>query len=217
MVTADQRDGSPPVSAATGWAIRRALPADAETIAPVHADSWRRTYRGMMSDAYLDGDVVSERLSAWRQRMTAPRGDQRVWIASTAAGLLGFICVFADEDPRRGVYVENLHVRHDAQGSGLGTTLLQTAAAWTNAEQPRQGLWLWVMEANHSARRFYQRLGGVETDRTMLRDPAGGSAPNLRCCWSDVRPILDKVHPREPRPGHCPQPSEGVEGHVRGN
>lgn len=199
MVTADEKGDSPGLPAAAGEVIRTAIPVDAAKIARVHADSWRRTYRGMMSDAYLDGDVFGERLSVWSQRMAAPRENQRVWVASAGADVLGFICVLADEDPRRGAYVENLHVRHDAQGGGLGAALLQTAAAWTNAEQPGRGLWLWVMEANHSARRFYRRLGGAEADRTLLKDPAGGSAPNLRCCWPDARLILDLVSARTPR------------------
>lgn len=201
MVTADEMGDSPARPATAGWIIRPALRSDAAKIAHVHAESWRRTYRGMMSDAYLDGDVVSERLSAWNRRLTAPRADQWVWVASVGADLLGFICVLTDEDPRWGVHVDNLHVRHDAQGGGLGAALLRTAAAWTIAEQPGRGLWLWVMEANHSARGFYRRLGGVERDQTLLRDPAGGSAPNLRCCWPDARLILDLVSVRAPRRG----------------
>jgi hypothetical protein len=31
---------------------------DAHAIAELHADSWRRHYRGAYSDAFLDGDVA---------------------------------------------------------------------------------------------------------------------------------------------------------------
>ena len=31
---------------------------DAAAVAGLHADSWRRHYRGAFSDAFLDGDVV---------------------------------------------------------------------------------------------------------------------------------------------------------------
>jgi hypothetical protein len=34
---------------------------DADSIAALHADSWRRHYRGAYLDSYLDGDAVSER------------------------------------------------------------------------------------------------------------------------------------------------------------
>lgn len=45
--------------------LRLANPSDAETIAALHADSWRRHYRGAYSDAFLDGDVISDRLAVW--------------------------------------------------------------------------------------------------------------------------------------------------------
>lgn len=41
--------------------MRPAKPSDAEAVAALHADSWRRHYRGAYSDAFLDGDVISDR------------------------------------------------------------------------------------------------------------------------------------------------------------
>ena len=52
---------------------RAATEHDAEGIAHLHADSWRRNYRGAFSDAYLDGDLVAERLSVWTDRLRPPR------------------------------------------------------------------------------------------------------------------------------------------------
>src|SRR5262245_39920837 len=111
--------------------IRAATSADLEAIAALHADNWQRTYRGMLSDAYLDGPVVGERLAVWRQRFAEPRPDQRVWKAVDEDRLLGFACLHGDEAPGHATYVENLHVRHDARGRGIGIALLRRAAAWT--------------------------------------------------------------------------------------
>jgi len=38
--------------------FRPARASDSEAIAALHADSWRRHYRGAYSDAFLDGDVA---------------------------------------------------------------------------------------------------------------------------------------------------------------
>ncbi len=170
-------DGPPPIRAATAT--------DADAIAALHADSWRRTYRGMMLDSYLDGDLDGERRSTWRARFADPRPDQRVWLADDGDGAAGFVCLFADADPRWGAYVDNLHVRADHRGRGLGLALLRRAAAWTLAERPGSGLWLWVMEANRHARGFYRRAGAVEVERTISTNPAEGSSPILRCSWPD--------------------------------
>src|SRR5213592_3783401 len=52
--------------------FRLAGPADAEAVANLHADSWRRHYRGAYSDAFLDGDVVADRLAVWTERLREP-------------------------------------------------------------------------------------------------------------------------------------------------
>ena len=49
---------------------------DADSIAALHADSWRRHYRGAYLDTYLDGDVVADRREVWRSRLTQPRESQ---------------------------------------------------------------------------------------------------------------------------------------------
>ena len=41
---------------------------DANAIAAVHAESWRTAYRGILSDAYLDGPIDAERRRLWRAR-----------------------------------------------------------------------------------------------------------------------------------------------------
>ena len=51
---------------------RGATALDAEQIAHLHADSWRRHYRGAYSDAYLDGDVFEDRRQVWLERFQRP-------------------------------------------------------------------------------------------------------------------------------------------------
>ncbi|MCO1655194.1 GNAT family N-acetyltransferase [Pseudonocardia humida] len=183
----------------TGEDIRVATAADADAIAALHADSWRRTYRGMMLDSYLDGDLDGERRGVWRGRFADPRPDQRVWVAVDGSGLLGFACLFGDGDPTWGAYVDNLHVRVDQRGRGLGLALLRRAAEWTLRERPGAGMWLWVMERNENARGFYRRAGAVEVERTISTTPAEDSAPILRCHWPDPATVATPS-PRSPSP-----------------
>lgn len=53
---------------------RGATRVDAEGIAQLHADSWRRTYRGDFLDSFLDGDLVTERLAELPLRVGEARG-----------------------------------------------------------------------------------------------------------------------------------------------
>ena len=49
----------------SGVKIRGATLPDAEQIAALHADSWRRNYRGAYPDTFLDGEVFEDRRDAW--------------------------------------------------------------------------------------------------------------------------------------------------------
>ncbi|MEU4563183.1 hypothetical protein AB0F72_32800 [Actinoplanes sp. NPDC023936] len=49
--------------------FRFAEAADAAGIAALHADSWRRHYRGAYSDSFLDGDVIADRHAVWSARL----------------------------------------------------------------------------------------------------------------------------------------------------
>lgn len=47
---------------------RVAHPADADAIAGLHAASWRENYRGILSDAFLDGEVEADRAALRQER-----------------------------------------------------------------------------------------------------------------------------------------------------
>ena len=52
--------------------FRLAASDDAQAVADLHARSWRRHYRGAYSDAFLDGDVIADRLAVWADRLREP-------------------------------------------------------------------------------------------------------------------------------------------------
>ena len=86
-------------------------------MALLHADSWRRHYRGAYADSFLDGDVVANRLAVWSARLASPAGSA-TFLAEDSAGPVGFVHVVFDNDARWGSLVDNLHVARDRQGTG---------------------------------------------------------------------------------------------------
>ena len=163
--------------------LRIARASDADSIALLHADSWRRTYRGMLRDEFLDRDVVADRRRVWTDRLRASRADQLVVVAEEQGGLLGFICAYGNDDLEWGSLIDNLHVAGGHQGRGIGTRLLAAAGSWLAADYPRLGVYLWVMEANAAARRFYERLGATNAGTVDRPNAGGGSALNCRYVW----------------------------------
>lgn len=104
--------------------FRVACASDDLRVAELHTASWRSAYRGLLSDAYLDGDILAERGRLWEQRLAQPSGRQLVLLAEEGEALLGFVCVLLDEEPAWGAYLDNLHVRPGLTGRGLGRRLL---------------------------------------------------------------------------------------------
>jgi GNAT superfamily N-acetyltransferase len=102
------------------------------------------------------------------RRLTEP--DVTIWVAEGDGGLLGF----ASCTP---TWLNGLYIRPDLKGQGIGSLLLDVVEA-THAD----GYELWVFESNTGARRFYERRGLVEVERT---DGSGNEekSPDIRMAW----------------------------------
>jgi hypothetical protein len=72
--------------------LRPAGSGDAAAIGSLHADSWRRHYRGAYSERYLDGRLEDERMSLWARRLADP-GDAVTLVAEHDGALVGFVHV----------------------------------------------------------------------------------------------------------------------------
>jgi GNAT superfamily N-acetyltransferase len=158
---------------------------DVQSIADLHTESWRRFYRGILPDAYLNGPIVEERREAWNVRLSsAHSGRQLVHMALDGMNLVGFTCVLADAEPERGILLDNLHVLSRHQGRGIGRQLFGKSDHWANQVEPGRPMHLWVFEANRQARRFYETLSGRIVDR-QLKNVAGVDVASLCYLWDD--------------------------------
>jgi GNAT superfamily N-acetyltransferase len=99
-----------------------------------------------------------------------------VWGAFSAEDLLGY-ARFDD------VWLDDLYVAPAAQGTGIGSALLDLVKA-----QRPAGFRLWVFESNQPARRFYRAHGLVELEHT---DGSGNEekAPDLVMAWPGTDPV----------------------------
>jgi GNAT superfamily N-acetyltransferase len=180
---------------ATTPLYRLASAADAEQIAGLHADSWRRHYRGAYADSFLDGDVTADRRSVWSARLTAATGSETV-VAEHHGRLMGFVHVVFDDDPTWGSLVDNLHVVHDQHRTGIGTRLLDGAARAVCEQATRTAMYLWVLQQNTAAQQFYRARGATWVETAVVSPPAGdparlnGTPCKWRMAWPDAAQLL---------------------------
>jgi GNAT superfamily N-acetyltransferase len=177
--------------------FRLAGPADAKAVANLHADSWRRYYRGAYSDDFLDGDVDSDRLVVWSDRLREP-DPSRCTLLAEDGGLVGFANTVFDDDPTWGALLDNLHVADGHKRRGIGSRLLALTADAVIGRPQTTGLYLWVLEQNLDAQAFYEASGGARVERSLVSPPGGiasrltGSPAKLRYAWPEPAVLLGK-------------------------
>lgn len=143
--------------------LRVAKDEDYNTLVQMHVESWRVAYKGLVSDQYLDKDVVEERREHWKEKLPFNGPDRSTVIAyDDATGqLAGFVLSEYDQSKEKDmVYVEHLHVLPGWQGSGIGKKLMQNASDWTRSKALNK-VYLYVLEQNTKAINFYESQGWV--------------------------------------------------------
>jgi GNAT superfamily N-acetyltransferase len=148
--------------------FRLASHSDAESIAALHAYSWRRSYRGAYSDSFLDGDVVADRVTVWSERLREPDLGRSTILAEDRSGTIAFAHTAFDDHPTWGALLDNLHVAHAYKRRGIASQLLLLTAR--AVIERGAGLYLWVLEQNVEARAFYEARGARLVDPAVVLD-----------------------------------------------
>jgi GNAT superfamily N-acetyltransferase len=165
---------------------------DYQDIAALQTESWRNAYRDILPASYLDGPILEERQIHWQNLMLSADGKRRgVFLVKDDGALLGFACVLLDEDPAWGARLDNIHVRPAFRGKGTGRVLFKWAAQWVSTREPQWPMHLFVFEANHPARRFYEGLDGKVVEQYAQQTPAGVVVPSLRFLWEKPATIVE--------------------------
>jgi GNAT superfamily N-acetyltransferase len=176
--------------------FRTAGPDDAQAIAALHADSWRRHYRGAYSDAFLDDEVPGFLLELWTGRLADPDPRARTILAERDDAVVGLAHTILNDNATWGSLLDNLHVVYGLKRQGVGTRLLAMTAQTVLNEEPSSGLYLWVLEQNNDGRAFYEARGGTCVESREVLAPGGDAArlngrpKGMRFAWRDPSKLL---------------------------
>lgn len=161
-----------------GIEVRSGCETDAPAIARIHVDAWRSAYRGLIAQHVLDALDVQALTQSWREWITRSAGagitesaaDHELAVATERDEVVGWATFGPARDAeRRGSgELAGLYVHPSAAGKGVGSVLVEYVADALH----RQGFasaYLWVLEGNRPAERFYERHRWLE-DGAVKRD-----------------------------------------------
>ena len=167
--------------------VRPATLDDARGIASVQVHAWRAAYTGIVPREFLDNLSVDERESRWRTNLAGM--EAMTCVAEDPTGVIGWASVgpCRDEDatPELGE-LWAIYVAPERWRGGVGRALWTWGRARL-AERGSRDIVVWVLEANHAARRFYETLGfRAAPDRTRMLEIGGARIREvrLRGAWS---------------------------------
>ncbi|MFF8971158.1 GNAT family N-acetyltransferase [Streptomyces sp. NPDC014995] len=156
--------------------------ADCDRVSGIRVRGWRTAYRGLMPQSHLDALSVTEDAERHRGRLSQGDGGVVDLVAEQAGEVVGWAA--------HGPYREGAHRTRDAElyalyvdparvGTGVGRALLAEAVRRTAARGHRR-MYLWVLEENVRARRFYERAGFHADGAREPFDVAGAAVPEVR-------------------------------------
>ena len=147
----------------TALSIRPATPSDMPLIAALIREL--AEYERLAHEVRFAEAVLGEKLFGPRPYAEVVIGE----IGGVAQGFALFFHNFSTFEGRPGIYLEDLFVRPDARGGGLGKALLAHLARLA-VERGCARLDWWVLDWNEPAIGFYRKLGARPMDEwTTMR------------------------------------------------
>lgn len=163
--------------------VRAATEADLPRIAAILVETWRSTFRGKLSDVFLDGLSVETQEARHRSRMGNPSSVYRVALAE------GTVVGFGSGGPDRSAQepgdaeIYALYVVERHQGLGGGRALFDGVVR-SLFGQGHRSLRVRVLRVN-PAIAFYERLGGRQ-DRAGTIELGGEPVEEISLVWRDL-------------------------------
>jgi ribosomal protein S18 acetylase RimI-like enzyme len=162
---------------------RTATANDIETIANLHTLSWQNSYRGILTDEYLDNHVLADRIQVWTQRLNESPDNQIIILKEIDNEVVGFVNAYGSEIDKFGTLIDNLDVLPFFKRKGIGRELMREVSNWSIRHFNQPKLYLKVIEANHSARFFYKKVGGRQHASFSETKPDGNLIRVWRYVW----------------------------------
>ncbi len=141
---------------------------DQSAVSRIYEESWKFAYRGIIPQDYLDA------IQPGRWSLAAEKPGMRSLVVLENGVMAGTSSVCASRFPEREGWGEivSIYLLPEYLGLGLGKALLNAAVGELRG-MGFSDIFLWVLEENLRARRFYEKNGFELSERTMESEIGG--------------------------------------------
>lgn len=161
------------IQSTLNYIIRTANEFDAEAIALVHVLSWQKMYQNFIPEHYLKNLSVVERKQLWYELISM---GVKILVIENNEQIVGFasVCQYraVEADQTHGE-ISAIYLHPDFWRKGLGTRLSH-AALLELKQMGFNEIFLWVLEENNQARRFYESIGFSSTNSVKSEEYVNG-------------------------------------------
>lgn len=171
--------------------IRKAKLSDATSIAIVHVDSWRTTYKDIIPDDYLDNLSYDQRTELWKRNIA--REDNDVIVAENNEGkIIGFADAWKRETnkEKNAIDLTSIYLLEEYQGKGIGKKLLKELFRHFK-RQGYERVFVKVLEENET--RYFYEYYGAKLVKTVQIKISGKILNELIYEWDSVDDVIEKL------------------------
>lgn len=149
--------------------IRLATTNDIQGIAHVEVDSWKKTYKGIITTKFLKR--LTHEWSEKRHTNILYDSKKFTYVAENETGeVIGFAAAGIEDNPL--IHFEGelytLYLLEEYQRKGIGKKLISSVTDYFQ-DMSINSMLLYVLKENHSAREFYKVLGGQEIHQGVIQ------------------------------------------------
>jgi len=165
--------------------IRPAGPDDIMMIASVIVETWRSTFRGLISDAFLDAMSIEQQALRHARRMRIADVFHLVAVDVSTNKVIGFANYGKARSmpPRFDRELYALYILKEFQGAGIGSALVRSVAGHCR-ELGGKSLFAWVLSSNPN-RGFYEHLGAIAVGQGQV-SLGGENHDQTAYRWNDL-------------------------------
>jgi len=133
--------------------VRVAKKEDVRQIAEILVEDWKKAYRGIMDNEFLDSMSVDNRYEIEIKRY------EKFIVAADTNMILGYAWLETADGDTADCEIVALYVRYAYRKNGIGKLLLRDAVNRFR-EMGKKRMIIWCLKNNDESRRFYEKTGG---------------------------------------------------------